>query len=147
MNVMAQAHKLTKARIAAGTIYTYAELMKRHLIQAHSEYKAMQKEKQDKINDMMFQANTFIGKLEAFLPLAKGYIVTTGELRICVNAEVGTLAYILTTPNYDRIEDANYFAKRVRNGHGEGGQVEVWSDRIRWEIQEQKALIEQLKNI
>lgn len=151
MNVMAQAHKLTRDYIKnAGQfvlqLTTYKELFKSALKQAHKEFKAMQAEKNDQIQDMIFQAETFIAKLEKQLILAKGYVVTVGELRVCVNAEVGHLANVLNMPNYEHVEDARYYATRVKNAKKETGQVEVWADRIRWEIQQQKNMIETLKN-
>ncbi len=150
MNVMAQAHKLTKLAFKhSASNLPYREVFAIYLRQAHKEHKAVQAQqvKADKIADLVFQAGVTIGKLENFLPLASGYIVTTGQHRICVNAEVGYAEHILKVPAYAQIEDARYYANRIKNGHGEQGQVEVWADRIRWEIQEQKALIQTLQSL
>lgn len=47
MNVMAQAHKDCKARIAAGNPNRYADLFRVALRKAHKEFKAMQQAKKD----------------------------------------------------------------------------------------------------
>lgn len=146
MNVMKAAHKYARHLISISPNLTYRSALKASLIRAHKEYKAMAKKELTDTQFMIAQTEKFIKDIQEFLPKAAGYIVTTGQLRVCVNAEIGVLTHLLSTPNYDSVADARFYAARVRNGAGEGGQVELWKDRLNWEIEEQNKLIEALKN-
>ena len=113
MNVMAQAHKMVKDRLAQGSIYTYAELLQRYLVQSHKEYKAM--------NDA---TKALIAKFESQIKALKaldnqGFIQVVGDDRIVINAEVGTVDNIATAPVYMNVEDARFYDGRCTNGKGE----------------------------
>ena len=83
MNVMAQAHKDCKARIAAGNPNRYADLFRVALRQAHKEYKAMQTQKTIKLADIAtileadLDATGF--SLEGFVVDCDGGLVPVGE--------------------------------------------------------------------
>lgn len=148
MNTMKRAHELTKARIAKGTIYTYAELMKRHLIQAHTEYKAMTKV--NPFDKVIKSTETYIAELEAALldrDAVQGFIVVTGEGRICVNAEIGHATNVLKAPIYMHLEDAEYYAGRVKNGNGDKGEVVGKYSQLKYEIEQQQQLLNELKKV
>lgn len=118
MNVMAEAHKRTKAFIAKGEcLMSYAAVLRVTLRHCHSEYKAMQTTPEQKAAILHFQ--TTIDKyLEASNTL-HGWVQVFPESMMLVNAEVGTVANLKNVPTYANIEDARRFNGRVGNKAGE----------------------------
>ncbi|WYV99110.1 hypothetical protein Roomu2_00115 [Pseudomonas phage vB_PpuM-Roomu-2] len=145
MNVMAKAHKLTKLAfkntdVAVGSAkVSYREVFRIYLKQAHKEYKAM-----SKYADQITKTEAFIKELEA--ADTQGFIIVIGELRVCVNAELGHATNVLKAPVYMNIEDAVYWASRIQNGKGDKGEVVGKFSQLKYEIEQQKELIKTLKS-
>lgn len=153
MNVMAQAHKLTKARIAAGTIYTYAELMKRHLIQAHKEYKAMQNDPVALLKaDTIAKFEKRIGELKTILttPVAQKFMVVCGDDHpMPVDFETADpkwpWASVETATKWNSVQFARSNASKVVNGHKQVGKAVKVADHIEWDIDNLQKLVKALK--
>ncbi|UAV90040.1 hypothetical protein REC_191 [Pseudomonas phage REC] len=151
MNVMAKAHKATKALIKE--LYyvnlSYRSVFAAQLKVAHKEYKAMQKEvspveawKAQAIKD----AEKRIAELKA-IDTTDGFIVVVGDnIRLPLDEVQGKWCKVERASIFWHREDAQRFAGRVRNGNNEVGQVVKKIDQIAWEITEQEKLIESLKN-
>lgn len=145
MNVMAKAHQMVKALIAklspsARYVGQYAQMLKVALKQAHKEFKAMQN---NPVQRMIDDAQAYIEELKA--ADQQGFIIVVGEYRTCVNAEVGHTTNVIKAPIYMNLDDAKYYAARVKNGLGESGEVVGKFSQLKFEIEQQEKLIERLK--
>lgn len=156
MNVMAEAHKETKLLIqsmsAEGQAQVkseklYGRMFAINLKRFHKEYKAMQKNEQGLEawkDDMIAKAQARIVSLNEVS--RQGYIVIIGdENRVCIDVEAGEAINIEKASVFMYIEDARYWANRVQNGAGEKGSVTLKHEQIKWEIEQQYRLIENLK--
>jgi len=144
MNVMAKAHELTRTVMANAEGGVYATIFKHCLKHFHKEYKAMQSPFAKIITD----TESYIAKLEAALldnEQVQGFIIVIGEGRICSNAELGYSTNVLNAPIYMHLEDAEYYASRVQNGLGEKGEVVGKYSQLKYEVEQQKQLLESLK--
>ncbi|WYV99278.1 hypothetical protein KoPa4_00110 [Pseudomonas phage vB_PpuM-KoPa-4] len=140
MNVMAKAHELARTVVAnAPGKGVYAYTLRHALIHFHKEYKAM-----SKYADQITKTEAFIKELEA--ADTQGFIIVIGELRVCVNAELGHATNVLKAPVYMNIEDAVYWASRIQNGKGDKGEVVGKFSQLKYEIEQQKELIKTLKS-
>lgn len=153
MNVMAKAHELTKARIAGGTIYSYAELMKRHLVQAHKEYKAMQNQTPAELlkADTIAQFEKRIEELKIILngPDAQKYMVVCGdEHPMPINFEAENAKWPwssvedATKWNSRQFAEAN--AVKVVNGNKQVGKAVRVDHHCEWDMQNLCKLINDL---
>lgn len=144
MNVMAEAHKRTKAFIAKGEcLMSYAAVLRVTLRHCHSEYKAMQTQSPAvaQFTKAMQDAQKRIAELEA-IDTTDGYIVVVGDnIRLPMNEVQGKWCRVEDASIFWYREDAQRFAGRIVNGNGEKGQVVKKIDQIKWEISEQRQLI------
>lgn len=144
MNVMAQAHKNTKALIAQLDYVklSYRSVFAAQLKIAHKEYKAMQTQTPvvAQFTKAMQDAQKRIAQLEA-IDTTDGYIVVVGSIRLPMNEVQGKWCAVENASIFWYREDAQRFAGRIVNGNGEKGQVVKKVDQIAWEISEQRQLI------
>lgn len=142
MNVMAQAHKITRATVDASPVkLCYRSLFKAALKDCH---------KMNKQNDwkaaQIKSSEERIVELEAIEHL-DGFIVVVGDnIRLPIDEVKGSWCRVEKASIFWYREDAQRLAGRIRNGNNEVGQVVKKIDQIKWEIEEQKKLIESLKN-
>lgn len=151
MNVMAQAHKATKAHFAkyqsTAKMFKYAEVFKDYLKDAHKEYKAMIKQtpEQAYFAHSIEQAEKRVAELQAITETS-GFIVVIGtDIRLPIDEIQCKWTTVEKASIFAHVEDARALASRVRNGNGEAGQIVNKADQIKWEISEQQSLIETLK--
>jgi hypothetical protein len=141
MNAFTQAHAMTKEIIQAGDNYaaTFALCLK-HI---NKKVNPMI----DMIDGMIADSKAYIGRLEAFNATGpKGYIVVTGEGRICVAFEGDTChtTNTLNATRYNDLQIAKAKGRQVQNGKGEKGRAVYVTEQIEWEISQQNILIAQL---
>ncbi|AXF53048.1 MAG: hypothetical protein [Caudoviricetes sp.] len=151
MNVMTQAHKMVKATLAKITTRykgQYANMFKLALKVAHEEYKAMIEN--CPVAKMIKSTETYIAELEAALldrEAVQGFIITTGQGRICVDAHEGKATNVLCAPVYMTVSKAECYAEMVRNGNGEVGEVRGKYSQLKYELEQQQELLNDLKKV
>ena len=102
--------------------------------------------KQVWIKEAINNANIRIAELQA-IDTTDGFIVVVGDkARLPMNEVQCKWCRVEVASIFWYREDAQRFAGRIVNGSGEVGQVVKKIDQIAWEIEEQKKLIESLKN-
>lgn len=148
MNVMKEAHKITRATVDASPVkLDYRSLFRAALVDLHKKAKAMQIDpvqawKEKAIAD----AQERIKELQA-IDTTDGYIVVVGDnIRLPLDEVQGKWCRVERASIFWHIEDARRFASRVVNGNNEVGKVVKKIDQIAWEIEEQNKLIESLKS-
>ncbi|UOL48591.1 hypothetical protein QGX12_gp053 [Pseudomonas phage Kremar] len=152
MNVMAQAHKMTREAMSkvdkSVCVITYKQTFSVYLRAAHQEFKAMKEAnpveawKDQAIKD----AEKRIAELKA-IDTTDGFIVVVGDnIRLPLDEVQGKWCRVERASIFWHREDAQRFAGRVVNGNNEVGVVVKKIDQIAWEIEEQQKLIESLKN-
>lgn len=152
MNVMAQAHTITRNTVAQaaaiGAKLEYRPLFAAALKDCHKKAKDMQNE----LNPVeawkaaeIAKAEKRIAELKA-IDTTDGFIVVVGDkARLPLDEVQGKWCSVERASIYWHKEDAQRFAARVINGDKEVGQVVKKVDQIAWEISEQEKLIESLK--
>lgn len=144
MNVMAEAHKITRATVDASPVkLSYRSLFRAALIDLHKKAKAMQTQTPAvaQFTKAMQDAEKRIAELEA-IDTTDGYIVVVGDnIRLPMNEVQGKWCAVENASIFWNREDAQRFAGRIVNGNGETGQVVKKIDQIAWEISEQRQLI------
>ena len=148
MNVMAQAHEVTRNAVAQaaaiGVKLSYRSLFNAALKDCHKMAKAnpVQDWKDQAIKD----AEQRIAELKA-IDTTDGFIVVVGDnIRLPLDEVQGKWCKVERASIFWYREDAQRFAGRVVNGNNEVGKVVKKIDQIAWEIEEQQKLIESLKN-
>lgn len=154
MNVMAKAHNDTKSLIAKmspeGQAQVKADRLYRRMFainlkQAHKEYKTMT-QANDWKTKVIADAQARVVELEA-IETTDGFIVVVGDnIRLPLDEVQGKWCKVENASLFWYKEDAQRFASRVVNGNNEVGQVVKKIDQIKWEIEEQQKLIDNLKN-
>lgn len=149
MNVMAKAHKATREayNMVGGKGISYKALFRAALKDFHRIAKE-QRPVNEAIAQQIASTEAFVAKLEAALldnEQVQGFIIVIGEGRICSNAELGYSTNVLNAPIYMHLEDAEYYASRVQNGLGEKGEVVGKYSQLKYEVEQQKQLLESLK--
>lgn len=149
MNVMKKAHQDTRSLMAQEPgKYSYRVVFAAMLVNAHwfnkQEAKKMNPAKawaEKAIED----AQKRISELEA-IEHTDGFIVVVGDsIRLPLDEVQGKWCRVEVASLFWYVEDARRFASRVRNGSNEVGQVVKKIDQIKWEIEQQNILIEDLK--
>lgn len=141
MNAFAQAHKMTREIIQAGDNYaaTFALCLK-HVNKKVNPMIEI-------IENAIADSRDYIAKLEAFKASnPTGYVVFTGQGRICVKFEGNTVqpTNLTNATRYNDLAIAKAKARQVFNGNKEQGQT-IWIiEQIEWEIGQQQTLIAQL---
>lgn len=145
MNVMAQAHKATKAKIAFNNANgvksaPYSVIFKTKLRQAHKEYKAMQIDPMEAFKrDTIAKFEKRLNELKA-LHNAEGvenqYIVTVENMAVDFNAKARMpFSGIEGATKFESKEHAELEAKRVKNGNKVGGVAVRLDHQIEFEMQ------------
>lgn len=128
MNVMTQAHALTKATVAkaakAGVKLNYAELFKAALKDCHKNLK------EALINPVVTRLTRKLEILDNITDVA-GFVVVVGGL--CIDWVSCRVNAVQNAPTCDNIEDARFWATRVQNGNGARGEVVSKAEQIRRE--------------
>lgn len=151
MNVMAQAHKQVRELLAVRPNIAYRVAFVLALINAHKEYKAMQKEQAV----AMFTADT-IAKFEARIaelqaiketPVANKWIVTCGGLPVDFEAvnQSWPWADAEKASKWNSPQFARAYAQKIRNGSGEYGVAANVGEYCKAEIAKLKQMILDLK--
>lgn len=129
MNVMAQAHKQVRELLAVRPNIAYRVAFVLALINAHKEYKAMQKETALALlqADTIAQFEKRISELQAVkeTPLANKWIVTCGGLPVDFEAsnQAWPWANVETCSTWNSPQFARAYAQKIRNGAGEFGKA------------------------
>lgn len=133
MNVMAQAHNMTRQAMAktdkSVCVITYKQAFSVYLRAAHQEYKAMQKEEALALlqADTIAQFEKRISELQAVkeTPLADKWIVTCGGLPVDFDApnQAWPWANVETCSTWNSPQFARAYAQKIRNGAGEFGKA------------------------
>lgn len=153
MNVMAQAHKDCKARIAAGNPNRYADLFRVALRQAHKEYKAMQNDPVALLKaDTIAKFEKRIDELQIILatPVAQKFMVVCGDDHpMPVDFETADpkwpWASVETATKWNSVQFARSNASKVVNGHKQVGKAVKVADHIEWDIDNLQKLVKALK--
>ena len=151
MNVMAQAHKQVRELLAVRPNIAYRVAFVLALINAHKEYKAMQKETALALlqADTIAQFEKRISELEAVkeTPLADKWIVTCGGLPVDFDApnQAWPWANVETCSTWNSPQFARAYAQKIRNGSGEYGVAANVGEYCKAEIAKLKQMILDLK--
>lgn len=142
MNVMAEAHKLTRETLEVLPHRKYRETFIIMLKGCHREYKAMKKEMTAEQKMGIAHCESVIAKYNQ-VEDKSGFVQVFPKSMMLVNAEVGCIANVNNVPRYESIVDANLYNGRVGNGSGEVCEVMVFADYIKKQIEAmQQAIIE-----
>lgn len=137
MNVMTQAHALTKATVEkaakAGVKISYAQMFKAALKDCHKKIK-------EALNNPVVTRLSHKLEILENITDAAGFVVVVGGL--CIDWVSCRVNAVQNAPTCDNIEDARFWAKRVQNGNGARGEVVAKSEQIRREKVATKEMIQ-----
>lgn len=152
MNVMAEAHKQVRELLAVRPNIAYRVAFVLALINAHKEYKAMQKETALALlqADTIAQFEKRISELEAVkeTPLADKWTVTCGGLPVDFEAvnQAWPWTGVEKASNWNSPQFARAYAQKIRNGAGEFGKAVNVLDYCNTEIEKLEQLISGIKS-
>lgn len=158
MNVMAQAHKMTKLAFERSSCglsekMTYREVFSRALKAAHKEYKAMQLTTEAQLlkADTIAKFEKRIEELSAILkgPDAQKYMVVVGDshpMPVNINAENPKWPWtnVEGATKWDTRQGAEFNAHKLVNGNNEVGKAVRVDHHCEWDMQNLCKLINDL---
>lgn len=152
MNVMAQAHKQVRELLAVRPNIAYRVAFVLALINAHKEYKAMQKEQALALlqADTIAEFEKRISELQAVkeTPLTAKWVVTCGGLLVNFDAinQAWPWAQLDNASKWNSPQFARAYAQKIRNGAGEFGKAVNVLDYCNAEIEKLEQLIADMKS-